>query len=325
MPQVQERIHHPASVAENHPQPEYEITPLTKRRGCKIIAPKPIDKRSYEAEKLERPQVMTIGIGVLCSEKRKPAQPRPDHLILVADTMGSTDTDSTADLHKMFVNDELRVYATCAGTVERAADLFPVIEHHFAQLENRTHGQILKAINLAVYQHRTEHFVYDVFHTWIPANMPPPVEVQHHMTEEWRKYNMGAEMVVGTFDSEGKALLYLIQQWEVGHVHPFAFPGHVSIGSGAVNAEFWLRYRRQVLGMSVRQSIYHAFEAKKMAAKSPTVNESIEILIASHVGSHIVSTDNPWTNGCVTSIGELEEMFRVHGPQSTDGLGHPKP
>lgn len=64
---------------------------------------------------------MTIGIGVLCSTKPRPHVPRPDAIVMIADTMGSTETDSTDDLHKMYVGDDVHLYAVCAGRMEKCA------------------------------------------------------------------------------------------------------------------------------------------------------------------------------------------------------------
>lgn len=291
-----------------------------------MIAPKPNLQVRPKLRMPERPNIMTIGIGVLCSKKRKPAEGRPDHLILVSDTMGSIgDVDSTDDLHKLFMSPDLNLYAVCAGRVEIASDLFPVIEHNIAELPNRSHGNIQQAISRAVYVHRSEHFMNNVMPNIVPNGSPMPGDLTDRIYQAWSQYDAGIQLIIGTFDNTNKACMYYIGRTQdyASEVVTYAFPGHVCIGTGATNAEFWLNYRRQVLGMSVEQSTYHAFEAKQMAAKSPNVNENIQILIASASEHHVVSTMEPSPNGCSTSIPALEASFAKYGPPSTESLGHP--
>src|SRR5579859_1084146 len=96
---------------------------------------------SRALEKLRPPEIpMTIGIGVLCSTKPKPHAPRPDALVIVADTMGSTETDSIEELHKLYFDDAARVHITCAGHVEMASELVPMFIHNIKELSRRSHG-----------------------------------------------------------------------------------------------------------------------------------------------------------------------------------------
>jgi len=70
---------------------------------------------------------MTIGIGMLCSTKPKPHAPRPDAIVMLSDTMGSTETDSTDQLYKMLIDDKHLLFGVCADRLERCADLWPVL------------------------------------------------------------------------------------------------------------------------------------------------------------------------------------------------------
>ena len=81
---------------------------------------------------------MTIGIGrLLASSRPKPHVPRPDSFILVADTMGSTETDSTDDLHKMWLDDDLAIYAVGAGVLEYGGEFFVIVQNELREaLEN---------------------------------------------------------------------------------------------------------------------------------------------------------------------------------------------
>src|SRR6267154_3425794 len=105
-----------------------------------------------ESSPVSRRPRMTIGIGVLCSSKIRPHPTRPDGIILMADTMGSTDTDSTPELHKLCVEDD--IYAVCAGKVEFASEIISVFKQELAQIPSRTLGNVWEALNRAVHEHR---------------------------------------------------------------------------------------------------------------------------------------------------------------------------
>lgn len=279
---------------------------------------------------------MTIGIGVLCSSKPRPHEPRPDALVMIADTMGSTETDSIDELHKMYWDDATRVHFTCAGQVEMAAELVPMFTQNFSQLQTRSHGTITEALNIAVHGHRVQHFNWDVIakrHSCLmsptPGMLPIITSDQEKILEEWQNYDVGLQMLVGTFDDTGQALLYFIGKQYIsdheeapGMVHLREFPGHATIGTGSYNATFWLNYRQQTLGRSIKQSAYQAYEAKAMAAKSPTVNSDIEIIVATAEKSWYLSKEKPEAEGCGVSLLELQQMFKKYGPQNTDEIGH---
>lgn len=278
---------------------------------------------------------MTIGIGVLCSSKPKPHVPRPDSIVMISDTMGSTDTDSTDDLHKMFIDEETRLYAVCANRMEKCSDLWPTLCREVRGLSVRTHGAFQEVLNRVVLGHRAQHFQYDILG---PRHMVVPGQVgaQQHdaMMADFQNYDAGVEMLVGTFELNGQALLYHIGPMgnTPGFVQLFEFPGFMAIGAGQYNAITWLNHRRQVLGKSVRQSAYHAYEAKRMAESAPTVNKDIEIVIATPKGSFHIMRDLEVTvrgqesiEQCPVSLAELEVLYEKYQAPTTDDLGHPKP
>lgn len=226
---------------------------------------------------------MTIGIGVLCSTKPKPYKPRPDALVMIADTMGSSEIDSTGELHKMFVLREDRIYAVCAGQMERASELVGAIHEALRGLGERTHGTVWISLSDVANAHRSEHFKYDVL---LPRYSPEfgrinPLD-RENVLAEWQVYSAEIELLVGTFDEEGRSLIYWIgKSYERSDlVHAVSFPGFGAIGLGSFNANMWFNQRHQKLSLSVRQSALHAYEASRMAASAPSVNEDIEILIA---------------------------------------------
>ena len=113
-------------------------------------------------ERLPMRSLMTIGIGALCSSTaRGQGVQRPDTVILMADTMGSTDTDSTPELHKLYIDKEMNFFAACAGRVEMGAEVVSIIHDKFAKLTKRTHGEIWNALNEAMHEHRIDHFRWD--------------------------------------------------------------------------------------------------------------------------------------------------------------------
>jgi hypothetical protein len=270
---------------------------------------------------------MTIGIGVLCSTQPKPYSPRPDAIVMVADTMGSTDTDSTNDLHKMLLDTSLGVYATCAGHIERCADLWPIIQHEISAISVKNHGALWTALSKAVYSHRAQYFYGDVVarkYMLSPGQLDAAAHDQ--VLLELANYDVGIEMIVGAFADNGQALLYRVgnpYEANKSFVSLFEFPGHCSIGSGAYNATMWLNYRGQVLGMNITQSAYHAYEAKKMASSAPTVNENVEILVATKSGGYHLTAADPCISGCAISLKDLDDWWCKYKPPTTRALGFP--
>jgi hypothetical protein len=271
---------------------------------------------------------MTIGIGVLCSTRPRPYSPRPDAIVMISDTMGSTDDSSTDQLHKMLIDDKRMLFAVCADRIERCADLWPCIQ---SEVDNtietahnkKSHGVYLEAISRAVLGHRAQRFKYDVLHTKYTLDDKTLIAPQRKIQREWERYNPNVAMIVGAFEDSGQSLLYVIQfpQGEGAWVEPYGFPGTATIGTGGYNADLWLDYRQQHLGLSVKQSIYHAYEASRMASKSPTVNEDIEMLVATREGCVYTSKKEPEVAGFPLSLKTLAEIFNERKARGTDDLG----
>jgi len=121
---------------------------------------------------------------------------------------------------------------------------------------------MMAAINRAVHGHRAEHFKYDVLLTKYSLSEGTMLVPQILLLTNGKRYNSHVAMIVGTFDENGQALLYVIKYpyYGGGWVDLASFPGYSCIGAGDVNANFWLNYRKQNLGLSIRQSIYHTYE-----------------------------------------------------------------
>ncbi|HKW96177.1 MAG TPA: hypothetical protein VJN43_00515 [Bryobacteraceae bacterium] len=271
---------------------------------------------------------MTIGIGVLCSTQPRPHSPRPDAIAMFSDTMGSTDTDSTDEVHKMYCYPSERLYAVCAGKMEIAGEIFGVIQETLRGLAGpRNHGTIWRSMNRVVHGHRSEHFAFDVVnprYAMQPGGIPQYSSAD--IIREWQDYDVRAELLIGTFDDDGKALLYFVGRYYENSalVHAVAFPGYQAIGTGAVNADGWLNYRHQKLSLNIRQSALHAYEARMMASRAPTVNDTIEMVVATADTGFMLSADNPYPLGCPVSLPELESLSKEYGPRNTKDLGFPK-
>ena len=269
---------------------------------------------------------MTIGIGVLASSKPKPAWPRPDSIVLIADTMGSTETDSTDALHKMWLDDDAKLYAVAAGTMEYGGEIFDTASKAISNISGpRTHGEISAALNQAFQVIRAQHFQWDI--VWSKLQIPGIAQLADTATmrTEWEAFQINIHMIFGTLDHKGQAHLYAVGQFDSTSkvVHLCEFPGYWAIGTGGGNANSWLNYRGQYLGSSIKQSAYHAYEAKRMAARTPTVNDAVEIaVIMPGKGSFHLTDKTPELDGCPVSIPELESTFSKLGPQSTNPLGH---
>src|SRR5260370_15542476 len=265
---------------------------------------------------------MTIGVGVLASES---ATLRPDHLILMADTKGSFgDEFSMNHLHKMFIAPELGLYATAADFMDRAAELFKVVSLFMKDLPVVTgYGRLFQAVHGAADAYKRMRFKYDVLPKYaylIPklADDFSESDLTPTLLRKWRKFNFRCEMLVGSFDLEGKPYLFHIHG--TGEVTNFTFPGFAAIGSGRKQAMFWLSYRHHNLGFPVKRSAYHAFEAKLMAESSPFVNEQIDLVIANKEKHWILTKSNPKPDETPLPIPYLRKLFSTYGPKETDDM-----
>lgn len=288
--------------------------PLRDSRAVKQVYP--WEQKPSAPRRIYQP--VTIGIGVLCSTQPKPCSPRPDALLMISDTMGSTETDSTDDLHKMYIDQEHGIYAVCADRVEMGAEVLPLIASEIEAVSGtKSHGAIWRAINSAVHKHREEHFHLDVR---VPQYLNPVTpESYAEMRQEWKEYSTGAQALIGTFDSDGRALLYFVGMYsgKPGLVHAVAFPGYQAIGSGADNAYFWLNRRRQKLGLNIQQSALHIFESAMMAGYAPTVNKFVEMLYATNRDAFHLNAEQPSPSGCPVSLPGLSALAEQYGPRNT--------
>ena len=267
---------------------------------------------------------MTIGIGVLASDKAK-----PDHIILVSDTMGSYESAySTSELHKGWHYPDVDLYAVGAGSIDQAATFIDTLHRGMKQLpEDRSFGDIIRMAVACIHGYKLDRFSMDLgpnlmftHDQWFQV-MDPAFRAQ--ILQAWVDFDLGFNLIVGSFakntGSHGQAFLFCISGF--GKIELMNFPGVCAIGSGAENASFWLSYRQHKLGYSVKRAAYHAYEAKLMAEKSPNVNECIEMLIA-RVGAHYsLRQDQPTVDGCPVSLEEMAEMYSKYGPQDTKPLG----
>jgi hypothetical protein len=264
---------------------------------------------------------MTIGIAVLASESTL----KPDHLILMADTKGSFGDDfSMSQLHKMFLAPEIGLYAIAADQMDRAAELFKFLSLFITDLKGTIgYARVFQAVHGASDGYKRIRFKYDVLpkYAYIPRKLPDDFDentLGPTLLKEWQEFYFGCQMIVGSFDLEGKALLFQIDG--TGKVHNFTFPGFAAIGSGQNQAMFWLSYRHHNLGFSVKRAAYHAFEAKLMAESSPFVNEQIDMVIANKEKHYLLARHNPKPEGTPVTIAELREWYSIYGPKETDDL-----
>jgi hypothetical protein len=167
--------------------------------------------------------------------------------------------------------------------------------------------------------------MYDVIHPQFAPNGAGQILAQEYdrLMAAWRSFDVRAQLLIGTFDDDGLALLYLIGRVEGvdGLVHLCEFPGHSAIGAGFYNADMWLNYRQQTLGLSVAQSGLHAYEASRLASSAPSVNKDIEILVATKESHFHLSSEAPSIANCPISLPWLKQMAKKYGPRSTNDLG----
>jgi hypothetical protein len=147
----------------------------------------------------------------------------------------------------------------------------------------RTYGDILQMMNTSVFLYRKQRFQLEV----LPElRLPPeafdprvqlPPKKDKQIQNRWLEFDMGFDLLVAAFDFAGQAHLFHVGY--LGNVSYISFPGFGAVGIVS-QTTFWLSHRAQRLGMSVKRSAYHAYEAKVLAEDSPHVNDHIDMLIA---------------------------------------------
>jgi hypothetical protein len=266
---------------------------------------------------------MTIGIGAVCTHKKP-----QDCFILASDKLGSfEDSYSTKRHAKLFVEAKDGLFAVCAGSVEAAAEFLPrVIEHWNTPGEVRSFAFVQAGIQQGFHDYKRYHFVMNVLPRYAIGlkedwrEVAKKMGIEEELFKEWREYDVGFEVLIGTFDWRGAALLFAV--YGDGDVKQHAMPGFAAIGSGGENAKFWLAYREQSLGMSLLRSAYHTFEAQIMAEQSPHVGkDDIEMLIVTPEMWYLLNEKNQSHETCPVSLPELRELVKKFGPSTTESLG----
>lgn len=87
----------------------------------------------------------------------------------------------------------------------------------------------------------------------------------------------------------------------------------------------WLNYRRQSSSLAVGQSALHAYEASRMAASAPAVNDVVEVAIATKNEMFHLRDEVPKIQECPISIPWLKANARRFGPKPTRPLGFDSP
>ena len=250
----------------------------------------------------------------------------PDHIVLVSDTMGSFgDEYSHPRLHKRFDLPDNKAYIVAANSVDRAAELVPVIEQELSCVptDRRNYGDILSAVSRACFRYKVQRFNKILPQHRLPPEMIDPSRVPQELREtlaqEWESLSMEADLIVGAFDFNGQAHLIVVDGTK-GIASGYNLPGFIAIGSGFPNAMYWLAHRQHTLGMTPLRALYHAYEAKLMAADAPNVNEHIDLLMANAEGSWSCTSHTPLSE--ISKIPEfpldsLAELFSKYGPQDT--------
>lgn len=281
---------------------------------------------------------MTVGIGVLATDD-KFAPAKPNTIVLIADTKGTYgDEFSHERLHKLFEDHEAGLCATAADRIDNAAELFPMIVRHIKLIppNERSYGTMLAAISMASYLYKRSKFCVDVLPSLrIPPNQfdrfgsgfavqGVPQHIDKEIQDAWQAYRIRCDLIVGAFDKDKRAYLYMVSGSDESteSTEGSNFPGYAVIGSGGGNAQFWLCRRGHNLGMDLKKAAYHAYEAKRMAESTPTVNDHLDCLIFQHEQTWSISShkkDAPPADYPIT-IEWLKEAFDKYGPRSTANL-----
>jgi hypothetical protein len=275
---------------------------------------------------------MTVGIGVLAtSAGGRQNSIIPDSVVLIADTLGSfADDDSHGRLHKAFMFPDARMYAVSAGSVDRAAELLPIVANFITGIPKpqRTFGRIAQAVAAGCYGYKHDKFTV---HEFPKLRLPPEAmdpnkvtpELNAFVHEHWTKFSIGCDLIIAVFDHEGKVALLQVCGDE-HELHNIGFPGFGAIGVGATNAIFWLSQRQHTLGLLPLRAAYHAYEAKLMAESSPHVNKHLDIIVAKgddHWFSTTHSSLHPEKEHPEINPKNLKKMLKRYGPHDTSKIG----
>jgi hypothetical protein len=271
---------------------------------------------------------MTIGIGALCSEGKG----KPDHIVLCCDALGSYgDVTSSTSLHKLFSRNDARIWAVASHDIGKAAELMTKIANAVRKDSEGVYGKIYDAIYVAVHEYKSARFRYEAVTQFGLSPKKDWMEqakglglLDELLEEVWPEFSIECQLIIGTFAEDGSSRLFHVR--DNGLVDPVTLPGFHAIGVGSGNATFWLTCRGQNMGMGLRRSAYHCYEAKIMAEKSPHVGkDDIEMLIVPRDGEpFLLMPDHPEREGCPVSLTEMKELFEKYGPQNTDDLELPE-
>jgi hypothetical protein len=237
---------------------------------------------------------------------------------LLGATIGSSDSASIEQLHEIYFNPNEGLFGVCIGRIERASSLLQAIESEIKLLENKTVRGCEEALNRAVHSHRVQHFQVDVLP---PGAIPQPADSR--LVDAWQQYDAGVHLLMGTFGTDRRALLYLLAQAEDSYQRVHRVLGDATIGLGGSSASFWLNFREQEPGRNLRQSAYHCYEAARLTARPPSSDGNLEMIVATNDKAFHLTHKTPEMEGCPVSLPELERMLETYGPRPTDeGLGH---
>ena len=233
----------------------------------------------------------------------------------------------------MFIQPEQGLYAVSADDIGKASELLAGIYQQWAPYppQGRGYNLIRLGMQRAAYEYKLYQFVtlvlpqYPIDPKGDWKTEAEKMGLTEKLFEDWRETRTGCELIVGTwglYDRQERFMAHLHHIAESGEVTPLSSSGFHAIGSGADNALFWLSYREQSTGMSVKRSALHVYEAKLMAEHSPHVGrDDIEMLIVTPGQWYQLTHKRRTVDGCPVSIDELEELHRKFGPSSTESLG----
>jgi hypothetical protein len=266
---------------------------------------------------------MAIAVGVLCSTEHGSRGAYPDTIVLIANDSRTANDDYGVCHQKVFVYPDEKCFGICIGRIETmGCELLPAVQKDFQDLTDRNPRLFLERINEIVFDYRRRYFQSDILSNYRFFSGDIPQEYHSEILELWQHHDIGAQVILGTFDNDGAAVMYIIGEVEGlrGWVHQIAFPGFATIGHGSHSANFWLSYRRQTSRKSVRRSAYHAYEAMRLALAPEDQNDVSELILATSDEILHLNKDAPEDNRCQVSLRELEEMYAQYGPHDTREL-----
>src|SRR5258708_22736189 len=110
---------------------------------------------------------------------------------------------------------EEHLSSVASGNMEKAGEFLNLVQRKFHAMQHREHGPIQIALNQAVLEYRMERGWLEILpsfmmsrNDWYSTAIDP--SLRSDILDTWQRFDVGCELIIGTFTDSGQALLYYI-------------------------------------------------------------------------------------------------------------------